>query len=196
MFYRRITDVDDQKPSKRKRSDPHNSPAKRMKQGYEDTYTNADDHDEINEFRRVQIIHRGFGSSTEQLVSPEDTTGRCIEEVDDTFQHNGERDITGKHHPSRRGLAAEDARRLHMAPEAQRAERERFREQHQRNRIFAASRADGPPRHSRRRMTEHMPYGSHFAPPKPSLPPGPAANWARLSEVHPPVQPPNPYEQR
>ncbi|KAJ0124972.1 hypothetical protein J7T55_006315 [Diaporthe amygdali] len=32
--------------------------------------------------------------------------------------------------------------------------------------------------------------------PPPGPPPGPAGNWARLSEVNPPPQPPNPYEQR
>lgn len=158
MFYRRITDVDDHKPGKRKRSDPYDSPAKRRKQAYEDSDTDEDEHDEVHEFRRVQIIYREFSSSTEQPISPEDTTGDCIKEVYDTVHHNGERDITDKDRRSRRGYAADDGLGLQKALETQRAERDRFRQQYQRNRIFAPSTADGPPRHSRHRLTEHMRY--------------------------------------
>lgn len=38
--------------------------------------------------------------------------------------------------------------------------------------------------------------GPQHTQPPPGPPPGPTGNWARLAEVNPPPQPPNPYEQR
>lgn len=38
--------------------------------------------------------------------------------------------------------------------------------------------------------------GPQHTQPPPGPPPGPSGNWARLAEVNPPPQPPNPYEQR
>ncbi|KAK7713223.1 hypothetical protein SLS63_012126 [Diaporthe eres] len=108
MVYRRITEVNGVKPGKRKRSDPHGSPEKRMKQGHKDNGTDEDYQEGIREFRRVQIIHMEPSSSTERLVSPEDTTGRCVKDVYHNVYDNGESDITEQLHACRPGHICSD----------------------------------------------------------------------------------------